>query len=75
MVDHRWDDLRALLERLLELDRPGRAALMVETDQRDPVLARELRRLLRHDRRGDDFMEPPGSEDLRAGSAGPGPPG
>ena len=70
-----WDDLRALLERLLELDRPGRAALMVQTERSDPRLARELRRLLRHEHRGDGFMEPPGPGDLRAGSGWPDPQG
>ena len=55
-----WQDLRTLLERLLERTPAERAVLLADVRGRDPSLAAELVRLLRVEPHTRSFIEPPG---------------
>ena len=60
MDRERWQDLRGLLERLLEGTPTERAALLADVRRRDPALASELLRLLRVEPHVRTFIDPPG---------------
>lgn len=70
MDRQRWQDLRGLLERLLEGTPSERAALLADVRSRDPSLAAELHRLLRVEPYTHTFIDPPGDGIGRVGGSG-----